>query len=162
MTVRVQEADFDTGAELAALRAGDARVTAPPSAGAKKLGGVAGWVDDRLGPAKGVNYLMKKVFPDHWSFMLGEIALYSFIILLLTGVFLTIWFKPSMAEIEYEGTYQLMRGLQVSEAFASTLAISGSLFAATVGGNETSGYLLCFAVTLLLAGLATVVGRRIA
>lgn len=53
--------------------------------------------------------------------------------------------------------------LQLSEgiAVASTLAISGSLFAATVGGNETSGYLLCFAVTLLLAGLATVVGRRI-
>ena len=54
--------------------------------------------------------------------------------------------------------------LQLSEgiAVASTLAISGSLFAATVGGNETSGYLLCFVVTLLLAGLATVVGRRIA
>lgn len=53
--------------------------------------------------------------------------------------------------------------LQLSEgiAVASTLAISGSLFAATVGGNETSGYLLCFVVTLLLAGLATVVGRRI-
>ena len=44
--------------------------------------------------------------------------------LLLTGVFLTIWFKPSMAEVEYEGTYQLLRGLQMSEAYASTLALS--------------------------------------
>ena len=67
---------------------------------------------------------IRKVFPDHWSFLLGEVALYSFIILLLTGVFLTFWFKPSMAEIEYEGTYQLLRGLQMSEAFESTLAIS--------------------------------------
>ena len=67
---------------------------------------------------------LRKVFPDHWSFLLGEIALYSFIILLLSGVFLTIWFKPSMAEIEYEGTYQLLRGLRMSEAYESTLALS--------------------------------------
>jgi hypothetical protein len=30
-----------------------------------------------------------------------------------------------------------------------------------VGGNETTGYLLCFVVTLLLAALATQVSRRI-
>ncbi|MEA5054052.1 MAG: ubiquinol-cytochrome c reductase cytochrome b subunit, partial [Propionicimonas sp.] len=54
----------------------------------------------------------------------GEIALYSFIILLLTGVFLTIWFKPSMAEVDYQGSYELMRGIPMSEAFASTLSIS--------------------------------------
>jgi hypothetical protein len=62
--------------------------------GRRRLGGVAGWVDDRTGAAKGVGYLMKKVFPDHWSFMLGEIAMYSMIICLLTGVFLTFWFVP--------------------------------------------------------------------
>jgi ubiquinol-cytochrome c reductase cytochrome b subunit len=56
--------------------------------------------------------------------MLGEIALYSFIILLLTGVFLTFWFKPSMAEIEYQGSYSLLKGLHMSEAYASTLDIS--------------------------------------
>ena len=64
------------------------------------------------------------MFPDHWSFLLGEVALYSFIILLITGVFLTLWFKPSMAEVEYDGSYQLLRGMQMSEAFESTLAIS--------------------------------------
>ena len=48
----------------------------------KKVGRVAGWVDDRTGAAKGVGYLMKKVFPDHWSFMLGEVAMYSMIITL--------------------------------------------------------------------------------
>ncbi len=86
--------------------------------------GVATWADDRLGLASLLKKNLRKIFPDHWSFLLGEIALYSFIILLLTGVFLTIWFKPSMAEVEYQGTYQLMRGLPMSEAFASTLALS--------------------------------------
>ena len=56
--------------------------------------------------------------------MLGEIALYSFIILLLTGTFLTFWFKPSMAEVEYQGSYSLLKGLHMSEAYASTLDIS--------------------------------------
>ncbi|TRY18840.1 ubiquinol-cytochrome c reductase cytochrome b subunit [Tessaracoccus rhinocerotis] len=82
------------------------------------------WGDDRVGLGKISRFALRKVFPDHWSFLLGEIALYSFIILLLTGVFLTIWFKPSMAEIEYDGTYQLLKGIPVSEAFASTLHIS--------------------------------------
>ena len=86
--------------------------------------GVAAWADDRIGVAKLGKAALRKVFPDHWSFLLGEIVLYSFIVLLLTGVFLTIWFRPSMAEIEYTGSYQLMRGLSMSEAFASTLDIS--------------------------------------
>ena len=92
--------------------------------------GPLGWVDDRMPIASmfknknKANFYARKLFPDHWSFLLGEIALYSFLILLLTGIFLTIWFKPSMAEVEYHGTYQLMRGLPMSEAFASTLALS--------------------------------------
>ena len=86
--------------------------------------GPARWADERIGVAKLSRPFIRKVFPDHWSFLLGEVALYSFIILLLTGVFLTLWFKPSMAEVEYDGTYQLLHGLQMSEAFASTLDIS--------------------------------------
>ncbi|MGY4721324.1 cytochrome bc1 complex cytochrome b subunit [Naumannella cuiyingiana] len=86
--------------------------------------GIATWADDRLGLAGLLKKNLRKIFPDHWSFLLGEIALYSFIILLLTGVFLTLWFKPSMSEIEYEGSYQLLRGLEMSEAYASTLNIS--------------------------------------
>ncbi len=82
------------------------------------------WLDDRIGLAGLSRPLFRKIFPDHWSFLLGEIALYSFIVLLLSGVFLTIWFKPSMAEIEYEGSYELLRGLQMSEAYASTLNLS--------------------------------------
>ena len=86
--------------------------------------GPAKWADERLGIATLSRPFIRKVFPDHWSFLLGEIALYTFIILLITGVFLTIWFKPSMGELEYEGTYQLLRGLPMSEAYESTLALS--------------------------------------
>jgi ubiquinol-cytochrome c reductase cytochrome b subunit len=82
------------------------------------------WLDDRTGLAGLIRPFFRKVFPDHWSFLLGEIALYSFIVLILSGIFLTIWFKPSMAEIEYEGSYELLRGLQMSEAYASTLSLS--------------------------------------
>ena len=82
------------------------------------------WVDDRLGIAKIGKKNLRKIFPDHWSFMLGEIALYSFIILILTGIFLSFWFKPSMAEVEYQGSYSLLKGLHMSEAYASTLDIT--------------------------------------
>jgi ubiquinol-cytochrome c reductase cytochrome b subunit len=82
------------------------------------------WVDDRLGIGKIGKKNLRKVFPDHWSFMLGEIALYSFIILILTGIFLTLWFKPSMGDVEYQGSYSLLKGLHMSEAYASTLDIS--------------------------------------
>lgn len=90
----------------------------------KAAAGPAGWADERLSLAKLGRANLRKIFPDHWSFLLGEIALYSFIVLLITGVFLTLWFKPSMAEIEYDGSYQLLKGLHMSEAFASTLNIS--------------------------------------
>ena len=89
-----------------------------------KLGGVATWADERLGIATMAKKQIRKVFPDHWSFMLGEIALWSFVILLLTGTFLTLWFKPSMAEVVYDGSYDQLRGLHMSEAYASTLEIS--------------------------------------
>jgi len=89
-----------------------------------KAGKVATWADDRLGIAASAKKQVRKVFPDHWSFMLGEIALWSFVILLLTGVFLTLWFKPSMGEIVYEGSYDQWRGMHMSEAYASTLNIS--------------------------------------
>jgi ubiquinol-cytochrome c reductase cytochrome b subunit len=91
---------------------------------ARPLGGIAGWVDDRTGGAKGVSFLMKKVFPDHWSFMLGEIAMYSMIICLLTGVFLTFWFVPSQSQVVYDGSYIPLQGVTVSDAYRSTLNIS--------------------------------------
>jgi ubiquinol-cytochrome c reductase cytochrome b subunit len=90
----------------------------------KVAGGTAVYVDDRLRSAAFVRRSLNKVFPDHWSFMLGEIALYSFIVLLLTGTWLTFFFKPSMGEVIYNGSYVPLRGVEMSEAYASTLEIS--------------------------------------
>ena len=81
-------------------------------------------VDDRLHVATPLRALLNKVFPDHWSFLLGEIALFSFIVLLLTGVYLTFFFEPSMREVTYDGSYAPLRGSHMSAAFASTLDIS--------------------------------------
>jgi ubiquinol-cytochrome c reductase cytochrome b subunit len=107
-----------------ALREGDTPAEAAPSGAARRVGGIAGWVDDRTGAAKPVGYLMKKVFPDHWSFMLGEIAMYSMIICLVTGAFLTFWFVPSAGHTVYDGSFVPLRGVGMSEAYASTLNIS--------------------------------------
>ncbi|MFJ6214748.1 cytochrome bc complex cytochrome b subunit [Streptomyces sp. NPDC092296] len=81
-------------------------------------------LDARLPVMAGARALLRKAFPDHWSFLLGELALYSFVILLVTGVYLTLFFKPSMAELVYHGSYQPLHGVRMSEAYASTLDIS--------------------------------------
>ena len=92
---------------------------------AERIGGnVASYVDDRTGAAKWLRKNLTKVFPDHWSFMLGEIVLYSFIILLLSGTFLTFWFDPSQREVVYEGSYEPLKDIKMSAAYASTLHIS--------------------------------------
>jgi ubiquinol-cytochrome c reductase cytochrome b subunit len=90
----------------------------------KAGGAVATYVDQRLGSNKALGRSLGKVFPDHWSFMLGEIVLYSFIVVLLTGVYLTLFFKPSMIEVVYDGSYVPLKGVMMSEAYASTLDIS--------------------------------------
>jgi len=84
----------------------------------------ATWADERYHPAGGLRRQIVKVFPDHWSFLLGEMALYSFIILILSGVFLTFFFDPSLTEVTYNGVYQNLRGVEMSKAFESTLNIS--------------------------------------
>jgi ubiquinol-cytochrome c reductase cytochrome b subunit len=90
----------------------------------RAMDGAGSWLDDRLHGARGVRVLLRKVFPDHWSFLLGEIILYSFIILLLTGTFLTLWFQPSMTPVHYHGSYAPLRGVTMSQAYESTLNIS--------------------------------------
>jgi ubiquinol-cytochrome c reductase cytochrome b subunit len=90
----------------------------------KAGGATATFLDKRVSSNKFLKKNLAKVFPDHWSFMLGEIALYSFLILLLTGTFLAMFFKPSMTEVVYDGSYLPLNGIQMSEAYASTLNIS--------------------------------------
>jgi ubiquinol-cytochrome c reductase cytochrome b subunit len=85
---------------------------------------MARWTDDRLGSSAFAEEALNKVFPDHWSFMLGEISLYCFVILILTGTFLTFFFDASSREIVYRGSYAPLNGATVSEAYASVVRIS--------------------------------------
>ncbi|WP_326825092.1 cytochrome bc1 complex cytochrome b subunit [Streptosporangium sp. NBC_01756] len=90
----------------------------------KPIASTSSFIDDRTGAGNFLRRNMRKIFPDHWSFLLGEIALYSFIILLLTGTFLTFFFRPAMGEVPYTGSYAPLRGVMMSEAYASALHIS--------------------------------------
>lgn len=85
---------------------------------------IARWAEGRLGPYGLIRAKARKVFPDHWSFLLGEICLYSFIVIIVTGVYLTLYFHPSMKEVQYNGSYMPLRGQTVSEAFNSTMHLS--------------------------------------
>src|SRR6476659_4567399 len=88
------------------------------------LGKTGEWFEERLKVARPTRHYLNKVFPDHWSFMMGEIALYSFVVLLLTGTFLTFFFDAAMGEVRYNGSYQPLQGVEMSQAYASTLHIS--------------------------------------
>ncbi len=90
------------------------------------------WIDDRLAAASFTRSALNKVFPDHWSFMWGEIALYAFVVLVVTGVFLTFFFDPSVAETVYEGKYAPLRGVHMSEAYRSTVELSFDIRAGLV------------------------------
>ncbi|MGO1229550.1 cytochrome bc1 complex cytochrome b subunit [Glutamicibacter arilaitensis] len=95
-------------------------------------GRIANFVDSRVGASGMVKEFGRKIFPDHWSFMFGEVAMYTFVLLLLSGTFLTFFFDPSMAHVIYNGSYVPMKGIGMSTAMASTMDISfdvrGGLF----------------------------------
>src|SRR3954452_13343363 len=97
-----------------------------------KVGKAAVEVDERFLIAPWLRRTLHKVFPDHWSFLLGEIALYSFVVLLLSGTYLTLFFDASMREVVYDGSYAPLRGVEMSAAYDSTLNLSfdvrGGLF----------------------------------
>ena len=111
---------------------------------------VAGWFDDRTGAAKFVRSSLNKVFPDHWSFMLGEIALYAFIILVLTGTFLSLFFDASLAETTYQGSYGPLRGVEMSDAYASILDISFDVRAGLVMRQMHHWAAIIFIASVLL------------
>jgi quinol-cytochrome oxidoreductase complex cytochrome b subunit len=85
---------------------------------------LAAAADARLPVFDGGGRLLRKAFPDHWSFLLGELALYSLVVLVVTGVWLTLFFKPEMSDVVYAGRYVPLRGVRMSAAFESTLHIS--------------------------------------
>ncbi|MEV8212129.1 ubiquinol-cytochrome c reductase cytochrome b subunit [Leifsonia sp. NPDC077715] len=82
------------------------------------------YLEDRTSISGAVKEFGRKIFPDHWSFLLGEVALYSFIVILLSGTFLTFFFQASMAEVVYHGSYVPLKGIEMSSAMQSTLNIS--------------------------------------
>ena len=95
-------------------------------------GKIANYVDQRVGGTGMVREFGRKIFPDHWTFMFGEVALYSFIIVVVSGAFLTFWFDPSMSTTRYSGSYAPLQGLEMSMAYATALDLSfdvrGGLF----------------------------------
>ena len=109
-----------------------ARTATAPGVPTTRLGKAALEVDDRLIVAGPLRRTLNKVFPDHWSFLLGEIALYSFVVLLISGTYLTFFFDASMREVVYDGTYAPLRGAEMSAAYESALYLSfdvrGGLF----------------------------------
>ncbi|RZT85820.1 menaquinol-cytochrome c reductase cytochrome b subunit precursor [Pseudonocardia sediminis] len=108
------------------------KTTSTRAAGADRAAHTLDELDQRYHPAGGMRKQFNKVFPTHWSFMLGEINMYSFVVLLLTGTYLALFYDPSMAEVVYDGPYDNLRGISMSRAYASTLDISlqvrGGLF----------------------------------
>ena len=82
------------------------------------------FIDSRSGAAPFIKGTLRYLFPDHWSFLLGEVALYAFVVLVATGVYLTMFFHPSLADTVYHGTYAPLRGQKMSEAYKSTVDIS--------------------------------------
>ena len=80
--------------------------------------------DERASTNRPLRKALRYVFPDHWSFMLGELALYSFIVLVATGIFLALFFEPSLDPKVYNGTYAPLRGREITAAYDSALSLS--------------------------------------
>ena len=95
-----------------------------PTRGTRFTGWAANYLDERTSISGLVKELGRKVFPDHWSFMLGEVALYSFIVILLSGTFLTFFYQASQASVIYDGSWAPLKGIQMSAAMSSVLDLS--------------------------------------
>jgi ubiquinol-cytochrome c reductase cytochrome b subunit len=107
-------------------------------------------LDARLGTTSVGRTALAKVFPDHWTFMLGEIALYAFMALVLTGTYLTLFFEPSTAETVYDGSYPPLHGSSVSSAFASTVSLSFDVRAGLLIRQAHHWAALVFVVAIIL------------
>src|SRR2546425_4663054 len=82
------------------------------------------WFDQRTGIANPTRVLLHKVFPDHWTFLLGEVALFCFVVLVATGTFLTFFYVPDSRQEIYSGPYGPLQGASVSAAFGSVVRLS--------------------------------------
>ncbi|HEV8063355.1 MAG TPA: cytochrome bc complex cytochrome b subunit [Acidimicrobiales bacterium] len=112
------------------------------------------WLDDRLNLSTGGRKAINKIFPDHWSFMIGEIALYSFVVLLATGVFLTLYFVPSTQQVTYTGPYVPLIGQKVSLAYESTVNM-----AFAVRGGDLMREMHHWAANIFVGAIVVHMGR---
>ena len=108
------------------------------------------WFDDRVGGAPAGRRALRKVFPGHWSFLIGEVALYSFVILVVTGVFLTFFFEPSTRSVTYHGSYGPLRGQEMSAAYRSALDLSFEVRAGLVMRQVHHWAALVFLASIVL------------
>src|SRR5213078_1085749 len=99
----------------------------PQPRSAAVIRGIVRYLDERSGGAPFFRKALRYVFPDHWSFLLGEVALYSFVVLVGTGIYLTFFFEPSTLDTMYHGSYRPLQGLHMSEAYKSVVNISFSV-----------------------------------
>jgi len=81
------------------------------------------WVDSRLDLDDGSDFL-GKAFPAEDSFLLGEVALFCFGILVATGTFLAFFYEPSTTAAEYTGSVVQYQGEELPAAFTSVLYIT--------------------------------------
>jgi quinol---cytochrome-c reductase cytochrome b subunit len=88
--------------------------------------GIVHFVDSRSGGAPFVKKALRYVFPDHWSFLLGEVALYVFMLLVATGIYLTLFFDDSHSLTVYHGSYTPLAGASMSHAYESVVHLSTS------------------------------------
>ena len=86
--------------------------------------GIVRFLDQRTGSAPLLRKALRYLFPDHWSFLLGEVALYAFVVLVGTGIFLTLFYEDSTAKVVYHGPYRPLDGQEMTHAYRSVLDIS--------------------------------------
>lgn len=98
----------------------ESRIGTPRQVTKKAVDGL----DKRFGLAESGHKLLNHIFPDHWSFFLGEIAMYAFVILVATGIWLALFFVDSTRQVVYHGAYHPLDGVKMSEAYQSVISIS--------------------------------------
>jgi ubiquinol-cytochrome c reductase cytochrome b subunit len=106
--------------------------------------------------------LRARVFPDHWSLLFGQIAFYSFVVIVLSGVVLTVYYEPSVEHVVYDGPYAPLNGVEMSRALDSTMAITfevrGGLLMRQV--HHWATLIMVAAITLHLLRLFFTAGFR--
>jgi ubiquinol-cytochrome c reductase cytochrome b subunit len=111
---------------------------------------IVAWLDRNFGGTRLIRESLRHVFPDHWSFFLGEIALYCFIVLVVTGTYLALFFHPSSAQVVYHGSYVPLRGVVMSDAYKSVVDISFDVRAGLLVRQVHHWAALVFAGALVL------------